>query len=129
MWKQMLQEYDSVDYIVRGEGEETLFELVQGTKLAEIKGLSWKNKTGKVISNPDRLPIQNLDSLPYPAWDLIDPNAYPARGEGIYNDIDLTKVTRYSIIFSRGCMACCTFCSSWKIWEGYRYRSGMNVAR
>lgn len=128
MWKQMLEHYSEVDYIAGGEGEEILWELVHGLGLTEIKGLSWKNKAGKVIANPDRLPIRDLDSLPFPAWDLIDPNAYPPRGEGVYNGIDLTKETRYSIIFSRGCMACCTFCSSWKIWEGYRHRSGINVA-
>lgn len=44
------------------------------------------------------------------------------------NGIDLSKEIRFSIIFSRGCMAFCTFCSSWKVWHEYRNRKGKLVA-
>lgn len=127
MWHQILSHYPQVDYIVRGEGEVTFFELVKGKKPADITGLVWK-RYGKIINNPDRPLITDLNSIPLPAWDLVDPTTYPPWGIGIENGIDLTKETRYSIIFSRGCMGCCTFCSSWKVWKGYRYRSGLKVA-
>jgi len=127
MWGQVMTYYPQVDYIVRGEGEETLWELVQGKDLTKIKGLVWR-KNKKVINNSDRVLIKDLNKIPFPAWDMIDPHIYPPLGKIKVNDIDLTKETRYTIIFSRGCMGCCTFCSSWKVWKGYRYRTGKNVA-
>ena len=127
MWQQIMQEYPEVDFIVRGEGEETLYDLVAGKPLPTIGGLVWRKKK-QVIHNPDRKPIANLNEVPFPAWDLIDPRMYPPWGKGTANGINLETETRYPIIFSRGCMACCTFCSSWKVWKGYRYRNGDNVA-
>lgn len=127
MWKQIMENYPQVDYIVRGEEELTLTDLVLGKKINNIKGLVWKRRNKEITCNPDQEFIKYLDSIPFPAWDLIDPLIYPPRGEGIYNGIDLTKEPRFSIIFSRGCMACCTFCSSWIVWKGYRYRTGKNV--
>lgn len=127
MWQQIMREYPHVDYIVRGEGEEVLFDLVTGKPLSTIGGLVWR-KRKHIIHNPDRKPIANLNEIPFPAWDLIDPRIYPPWGKGVANGINLETETRYPIIFSRGCMACCTFCSSWKVWKGYRYRNGVSVA-
>lgn len=127
MWQQVMQEYPHVDFIVRGEGEETLYDLVMGKPLSAIGGLVWRKKK-QVIHNPDRKLIANLNELPFPAWDLVDPRMYPPWGKGTANGINLETETRYPIIFSRGCMACCTFCSSWKVWKGYRYRNGVHVA-
>lgn len=127
MWHQMMEHYPEIDFIVRGEGEETLWELVSGLALPKIKGLIWR-KNNRVFDNTPRPMIKNIDSLPIPAWDLIDPQTYPPRGSGMANGIDLAHEIRYPIIFSRGCMGACTFCSSWIIWKGYRFRSGKNVA-
>jgi len=127
MWKQMMETYQNIDFIIRGEGEETLFELATGKSFKTIKGLVWKNQN-KVIDNPVRLMIQNLDSLPFPAWNLVNPRSYPSRGEGLVNGVNLKTEVRFPLIFSRGCMGTCTFCSSWMIWKGYRYRSGKLVA-
>jgi len=128
MWQQMMSHYPQIDYIVRGEGETSLLKLVQGVKLKNINGLVWRNKSSQVINNPDQKPIYNLDQLPFPAWHLIDAQKYPPRGKGIVNNINLEKEIRFPLIFSRGCMGTCTFCSSWKIWRGYRFRNGKNVA-
>lgn len=128
MWNQIMEYYPQIDYIVRGEGELTLFDLVNGKKLERIDGLVWRRRGRQIVNNPDRNLINDLNNLPFPAWDLVDFDKYPARGEGVVEGIDLTKEMRFSIIFSRGCMGNCTFCSSWKIWKGYRYRKGKNVA-
>lgn len=127
MWEQMMEHYPEVDYIVRGEGEMTLSELVAGKPLAEIDGLVWRDKQ-EPVKNKDRALIVNLDDLPFPAWDLIAPLKYPPRGKGFFKGINLETEVRFSLIFSRGCMGACTFCSSWRVWKGYRYRSGRNVA-
>ena len=127
MWKQLMMNYPYIDYIVKGEGEETLFDLVSGKNLRSIEGLVWRS--GKqIVENIDRVMIQNLDKIPFPARDLLNPMKYPARGEGVFNGINLETEPRVPIIFSRGCMGTCTFCSSWRIWKGYRYRLGRNVA-
>ena len=127
MWKQLMSQYKQVDYIARGEGEQTLYELVVGKPTSSIKGLVWRSRK-KILKNIDRPMIVDLNKLPFPAWDLVDPLMYPARGEGLINDIDLAKEVRFPVIFSRGCMGACTFCSSWMIWKGYRYRNGKLVA-
>lgn len=128
MWKQLMENFGEIDYIVRGEGELILADLVSGKKYKSIDGLVWRDKNNKIVNNQDRALIQNLDVLPFPAWDIIDYQNYPARGEGIVNGIDLSKEIRFHIIFSRGCMGSCTFCSTWRIWRGYRFRRGVNVA-
>lgn len=127
LWQQIMEHYPEVDYIIRGEGEVTLFELVSGIRAEKIEGLVWR-KNKRLVKNPDRKLIADLDSVPFPAWDLVDLSKYPARGEGIVQGIDLEKESRFSMIFSRGCMGACTFCSSWMVWRGYRARSGRNVA-
>lgn len=126
MWEQMMKCYPVVDFIVRGEGEITLRELVEGKKLSKIKGLVWRREQ-EIINNPDQPLIRNLDSLPLPAWDLINPLGCSPVGDGVYNGINISKTARVPLIFSRGCMGACTFCSSWKIWQGYRSRTGKNV--
>ena len=127
MWRQMMEHYAEVDYIVRGEGELTLFELVAGNRLSSIKGLVWR-RGKKIIDNPIRPMLPDLNVLPLPAWDMVNPRMYPPRGEGTVNGVDLTREVRFPLIFSRGCIASCTFCSSWMIWKGYRYRNGKLVA-
>lgn len=127
MWHQMMKNYPVTDYIIKGEGEITLYELVKNKDLQNIKGLVWRR--GKnIINNPDRPLVKNLDEIPFPAWELINPLDYPAWGQGFSNGINLEKEVRIPIIFSRGCMGSCTFCSTWKVWKGYRFRSGKNVA-
>lgn len=127
MWQQMMKNYQVIDFIIKGEGEITLFELVSGKKFKEIAGLVWRQKT-TIVNNVDRPMIKDLDIIPFPAWDLINPLIYPPWGQGVINGINLEKEVRVPLIFSRGCMGSCTFCSSWKIWKGYRFRNGKDVA-
>lgn len=127
MWKQMMTHYLTIDYIIRGEGEETLHELIAGYELSSIGNLVWRKK-GKIVENKTRPMIKDIDSIPFPAWDLVNPSRYPPRGSGFENGVDLSHEVRFPLIFSRGCMGACTFCSSWMIWRGYRYRKGELVA-
>jgi radical SAM superfamily enzyme YgiQ (UPF0313 family) len=127
MWKQLMEEYFEVDYVVRGEGEVVLYELVRGEELSEIAGLVWRKNGKTVMSNPNQKFIKDLNKLPFPAWDLVDVGKYPAIGKGVVRGVELEKEVRFPLIFSRGCMAYCTFCSSWKVWRGYRFRKGRKV--
>ena len=68
-----------VDYIVRGEGEETLKELIstleKNEDVSKVQGLAFKKKAHTKLT-PSRSVIRNLDTLPLPAWDLVDIESY-----------------------------------------------------
>ena len=109
------QECPHVDVIVRGEGEEIIRQLLsvlQGRrKLKEIRGISYL-ENGVVKHNPPMPLIENLDSIPIPAYDLLPMEKY--RVEGL----------RFgAIMTSRGCPFQCIFCSSsllfGKRWRGH----------
>ncbi|MDP3883019.1 MAG: radical SAM protein [Candidatus Staskawiczbacteria bacterium] len=99
--ERILKEYD-VDFIVRYEGEYTLFELVQFLEqkgsLKDIKGLSYK-EGGVVINNPPRFLENNLDNFPVPKWDLFGKNC---------NKEQIPYYFR--IMTSKGCPFSCSFC-------------------
>ena len=68
------ESFEAFDYAIRHEGEETLRETMQmlesGSDPAAVKGLVFR-RNGQVVLNPPRPYIEDLDSLPMPAYDLI----------------------------------------------------------
>jgi anaerobic magnesium-protoporphyrin IX monomethyl ester cyclase len=112
----ILQENQFIDFIVRGEGEETIVELMQAIPkkeeaLANVKGITWRNKE-TIVQNEDRPAIKNLD-LYRPAWELVDWNDYSLFGFGRSAGMQL----------SRGCPLTCTYCGQWDFWKKWRHRS------
>lgn len=105
-----------VDFIVRGEGEETFLNLINALakkgKLFDIPGISFMNN-GTYQRNLDAAPPGNLDELPFPARDLLDMKAYKNQ----MNGIPFTNM-----ITSRGCPFNCYFCSSSKF-GGLKWRA------
>lgn len=74
------------DFVVRGEGEETVLELVRaleegGNGLERIAGLSFR-RGEQIVHNPPRLPQADLDSLPLPGFHLWDLGPYSEGGSG-----------------------------------------------
>ncbi|MFA4955753.1 MAG: radical SAM protein [Candidatus Methanoperedens sp.] len=116
------------DFILIGEGEEsfkTLIQaLIQGTDLKSIDGLGWKSE-GKLIQNEKSKWIADLDSIPFPAYHIMELERY----FGLSASHGMRHKKRFSpIITSRGCPAKCTFCSAYKVWGNrYRLRSVDNV--
>ena len=114
-------EHDTVDFVVRGEGEVTLVKLLDclnaGGDPAAVPGLSfWRD--GAVVSTAKAASIQDLDSLPM-AWDLVEWPIYRYRAK---NNARLAIVSS-----SRGCMEKCSFCSQQLFWErSWRARSPEN---
>ncbi|GFO53614.1 magnesium-protoporphyrin IX monomethyl ester cyclase [Geomonas sp. Red276] len=115
------EEHDTVDFIVRGEGEATLPALIDclnsGGDPADVKGLAfWRD--GKVVVTPKAPYIQDLDALPT-AWDLVEWPIYSYRAK--HN-------ARLAIVSSsRGCMEKCSFCSQQLFWaQSWRARSPEN---
>jgi radical SAM superfamily enzyme YgiQ (UPF0313 family) len=106
-----------VDVIVRGEGEVTFVELLRpacrsGGHVADrsawggIRGVAFRGADGRPIVTPPRELVENLDDLPFPAYDLVNMSAY---GRGSRNHPALV-----SIEHSRGCTDSCGFCILWK---------------
>ena len=105
---------DSFDYIVRGEGEYAMLEIVSGKDPDQIDGIAYKNGDNLVVTNPERDFIKDLDSLPFPSR-----NSYYS-GNG--------KIDIGAVVTSRGCPSQCTFCASPKIWKKkVRFRKSDNV--
>ncbi|PIS47588.1 MAG: hypothetical protein COT17_02710 [Elusimicrobia bacterium CG08_land_8_20_14_0_20_51_18] len=127
MYDQILGTYDFVDVAVLGEGERAFLEIAQGLPLSGITGIAYRGKDG-IVKTPPRVYEKDLDNIPFPAWHLLDLKKYPARGLGIVNGIDLAREPRVSVVFSRGCTGHCDFCSTWRIWRGWRHRSPTNMA-
>jgi radical SAM superfamily enzyme YgiQ (UPF0313 family) len=111
----------NVDFVVRGEGEETIAELVRhlakdrNAAPAGIAGVSYRDDGG-YRHNADREPIADLDSLPLPAIDSLT-------NMKAYRPVDFG-----AMMTSRGCPYGCTFCGVPTVWgRKVRYRSPENV--
>lgn len=118
----------AVDFVVRGEGEFTFRDLLDGleagrTEWSECQGLSWRDAAGEVHHEPDRPPPAQLDELPFPAWDLIDHAKYHTvpRGGVIYAHKEFA--TMFS---SRACPWRCTYCHN-SYGKTFRDRSAEHV--
>ena len=131
MYQQLLEHYNAVDIVIRGEGEIALLEISQGIDLDKIDGIVYRD-VARIIKNAERRYVENLDILPLPAWDLIAdtlweyPSTFPKELR-YQNGIDLSYGPRVPVIYSRGCKGHCDFCSSWWIWKKWRYRSAKNM--
>lgn len=115
----------NVDFVILGEGEITLKELVNKLDKNEndfecIDGLAFR-KDGKTIKTSPRQILKELDTLPMPAWDLININDY--------KDIWLThnKYFSLNIATTRGCPFKCNWCAKPIYGNRYNVRSPQNV--
>jgi anaerobic magnesium-protoporphyrin IX monomethyl ester cyclase len=113
------------DYVLIGEGEETLAELLdylegRSTSPDGIQGLAFE-RDGQVQVNPRRPDIKDLDALPFPAWELVDIPRYRAIWQARHGYYSMNLVT------SRGCPYHCNWCAK-PIWgQRYAVRSPENV--
>jgi radical SAM superfamily enzyme YgiQ (UPF0313 family) len=118
---------EMIDAIVTGEGEFTVPEILNslqnGKSLEGIEGVVYR-KDGNIIKNPSRQLVIDLDSIPFPARDLLgDPNKY------IPPPATYRKRPVATMITSRGCNRRCIFCFQIdkERKTGIRYRSVGNV--
>ena len=100
-----------VDVVVVDEGELTTAELVERIKdrknYRNIKGIWYKDEDGNIHSTPLRERIIDLDSLPFPAWDLINIPTY-MKHTGPYLDKGILSGWITAV---RGCPFSCGYCS------------------
>ena len=112
------------DAVVIGEGEVTILELLNA--LADKKDLSTVNgiallQDGKCLQTSRRELIQDIDTIPYPAWDL-----FPIDHYALLREANSVKSDRCMLVLSgRGCSFNCNFC--YRLMEGYRARSTESI--
>jgi len=119
-----LLNYPEIDICVKGEGENTIVELLDAIesekKFDSIQGIVYR-KDGRIVENPSRKFINNLDSLCFPHESAPE----------VLKDYDQYPPTAFNKIFAiRGCPYNCSFCGSHKIWSRkVRFRSPENVVK
>ncbi len=110
----VLDEVETVDFVIQGEGERSLLKLIQGADYPTIKGLIYREDDRSIVVNPEADFIADLDTLPIPNRDCY----YPPDA----------RIETHYITTSRGCPNKCAFCASPVIWkQQVRFRSIDNI--
>ena len=119
-WSEILDENPQIDYIIRGEGEQTALNLISaleyGIDPETVKGLAFRIN-GTPALTPTAKVIKNLDDYRI-AWELMDGYNYTYWG----------KHKAVVIQFSRGCPYPCTYCGQSLFWQKWRHRSPRSLA-
>ncbi len=100
-----------LDAVAVGEYDYTIRDIANGMSLDKVKGIVYKDGR-KIVKNERRLPL-DVNELPFPAWDLIDPHWYHDAGKRF------PFLTLYS---GRGCFGLCTFCRETQLMNGRQLR-------
>ncbi len=108
---QILENFTSLDIVIRGEPELAIKELVGAKDYLGIKGITFR-KGSEIIRNPDRPFLESLDDLPLPARHLIN--------NALYRTPDTDKPIAF-INTGRGCASRCVFCAAAMV-SGYKIR-------
>ncbi|MCK5541348.1 MAG: cobalamin-dependent protein [Desulfobacterales bacterium] len=117
----IIKNFECVDYVVVGEGEQTLTELIQADNddVSNIKNIVYKNSNGEVIFTGYRKELLDLDSLPFPAYEKLD--GYPEKYKlPIFN---YPKTPNTSCISSRGCPYSCSYCDRSVFKKSFRFNN------
>ena len=121
-----------IDFVVKGEGEIPFTRLIEQLRmngnepLAAIDGVVGENCKGGPHQSASLPVIRDVDSIPFPAWDLVDPEKYFASGQQSSLGV-LPYSSRVLPIFtSRGCPFHCAYCHH-VFGRKYRARSAGNV--
>lgn len=103
---------EAFDYAVIGEGELGFLELVKTLQINRVAKSSWQHD-----------PIENLDDLPRPNWDLIDPRYFKEAPNTTFGEFGVEGW----LLSSRGCPYDCSFCSTRQMWGKPRFHSVFRV--
>ncbi len=114
----LLESFPELDILCLGEGEGPLLDLAEGKALADIPNLVWRDGA-RIVTNPRRPRLLNLDELPFPAYGKLV--AFPKR----YHLPLFSYVKRYgaTMITSRGCPYTCSFCDRTVFEHQYKFNS------
>ena len=113
----------TIDFVVRGEGEITFYELCDAVLLSNnnyknIDGLAYKDKNGNIVKTQNRELVKTLDELPID-YSILDINKY---ANVTYKSPFLMRYPAIGITSSRGCPGSCVYCTVKAVW-GRTWRS------
>jgi radical SAM superfamily enzyme YgiQ (UPF0313 family) len=116
-----------IDYVVLGEGEQTTINLIEtlesGRTITDIDGIAYRQNV-TIKHNKKTQLIENLDTLPFPAYDLLPIENYIKAK----NPHGAARGRWLPMIATRGCPYECTFCTAPSMWlPEWRNRSFQNV--
>jgi hopanoid biosynthesis associated radical SAM protein HpnJ len=107
----------AIDFVAGNEFDFTIKEVAEGRDLDSIAGLSWRNEAGRIVHNPPRAALANMDMLPF-----VTP-VYKRDLEIERYFIGYLKHPYVSLYTGRGCKSRCTFCLWPQTVGGHRYRT------
>jgi len=122
--QEILRECPEVDFSVTGEGEVTFLELLKAladgrNDFEQIPGLCFRAQRD-IIQNSPRALIEDVDTLPFPAWDLLSVEKYSI--------FSVKKCNTFALLSSRGCPGQCIFCDSHAVFgRKFRGRGSANI--
>lgn len=133
-------EKNPVDVVCMGEGEETIGELIRAMEakedLSHVKGIWYKDASGKLRETGARQPIKNLDDIPFPAWDLFPMDIYlknpvgaPNINKWVDGSLQENVVLTMNLSATRGCPYQCIYCYHDFMGHGHRHRSAENIVK
>jgi len=95
----------AVEYVVRGDGEETFYKMITGHDPTKMNGVSWRDGD-TVVNNPPVEVNMDLDAYPMPAYHMVPMHMYyPTIGA-------YRRLPAINMLMTRGCPGKCTFCNS-----------------
>ena len=118
----LLENFPEIDYLCMGEGEGAMLDLADGKPANEIANLVYRDGA-RIISNPRRQRILNLDELPFPAYEKLAgfPDAYHLPL------FSYAKIHGATMITSRGCPYTCSFCDRTVFERSYKFNSAQYI--
>ncbi len=118
----LLEHFPEIDYLCIGEGEGAMLDLADGLPLNQIDNLVYRDR-GRIVANPRRNRITDLDELPFPAYEKLVgfPHGYHLP---LFSYIQREGAT---MITSRGCPYTCSFCDRTVFERLYKYNSAAYI--
>lgn len=154
---EVIFQHTQADIVIKGEGDVTIVEVLHalndGKSLGHsieprteikhhngdlptafkgigVEGIIFRNEDGTIINNGPRKAVKDINTLPYPNWDLFDVQAYLKAGTNLAHETVLypkNEAVVFPLNTARGCVFQCTFCH-YVFWnDPYRHRSAQNV--
>lgn len=110
-------------FVIRGEVEAAICEVAAAGEFHEVAGLMWQDpRSARIHLNAAREPRRDLNTVPSPAWDLVDVEAYRAAWQRAHGYFSL------NLVASRGCPFRCNWCAKPIYGDTYHTASAVHVA-